>query len=128
MSDARPRLKVKKSLALEQFIKFVIEACIKDIEEMPGYKEKRTDGRLVGSVMNLIETLISESKYHSKSIDKEELLIQIWKGVFEINESEEEIIRNRMLTALEDGSVKRKSTFYKILKKVLSILKLLLGL
>lgn len=122
----KPKLKVKKSLALEQFVKYIIKTCVENIKELE-FENGKIDSRLIRDVMNFIESLISESKFSSKNIDKEELLIEIWKTVFDINESEEKVIRNHIHTAIEDGTIKKKSTLRKVLKKVITVLRFFIG-
>ena len=127
MSESKRKIKPKKSLAVDQFVQKLNKDSIEEIKAVVGYEQLKLDPRLIRDLMIFVETVVSESKYRKENINKLELVVDVWKNVFQISDDEEKILRDIMNAALEDKTVKiKKCSTSKILKKALNILNILL--
>ena len=118
-----PKLKLKKSLAKENYVKtLVIKGTCEVKENVVDYEDRKCDPQLVNCIMNFIEKELSKSKYSKKDFDKskilEDIVVSVW-GNF--SESELKWLEKHIRHVTDNNLVKKNTLFLKgfdILKKV----------
>ena len=118
-----PNLKLKKSLAKENYVKtLVIKGTCEVKAKVIDYEDRKCDPQLVNDLMNFIEKEISKGKYSKKDFDKskilEDIVFSIW-GNF--SESELKWLEKQIRHVTDNNLVKKNTLFLKgfdILKKV----------
>jgi len=110
------KLKLKKSLALENFTLKLIEMGKLEIKEVVDYSTHKLNPQLLQDVMAFIDEEISASKYKSSKIDRTALVIEIFSAVFELSPEEREYLEKQIVHILDNGLLKKS-----ILKKFLSV-------
>ncbi len=118
-----PNLKLKKSLAKENYVKtLVIKGTCEVKEKVVDYEDRKFDPQLVNDLMNFIEKEISKGKYSKKDFDKSKILQDIVVSVFgNLSESELKWLENTIQHIIDNKLVKKNTLFLKgfdILKKV----------
>jgi hypothetical protein len=118
-----PNLKLKKSLAKENYVKtLVIKGTCEVKEKVVDYEDRKFDPQLVNDLMNFIEKEISKGKYSKKDFDKSKILQDIVVSVFgNLSESELKWLENTIQHIIDNKLVKQNTLFLKgfdILKKV----------
>ena len=118
-----PNLKLKKSLAKENYVKtLVIKGTCEVKEKVVDYEDRKFDPQLVNDLMNFIEKEISKGKYSKNDFDKSKILQDIVVSVFgNLSESELKWLENTIQHIIDNKLVKQNTLFLKgfdILKKV----------
>ena len=118
-----PNLKLKKSLAKENYVKtLVIKGTCEVKEKVVDYEDRKFDPQLVNDLMYFIEKEISKGKYSKKDFDKSKILQDIVVSVFgNLSESELKWLENTIQHIIDNKLVKQNTLFLKgfdILKKV----------
>lgn len=122
------KFKVRKHLAIEQYVKTLILKTSCHIKELVDYENSKLDPQLISDLMNFIESEIAESKYSTKDIDKKELVLEVLNSVFNLKEEEQTLITKMIEHALENGIVKRRGFFSSLGRALLRLLRLLVRL
>lgn len=117
------KLKLKNSLAKQNYVKGIIQKGICEVKEIVDYAEHKLSPQLVNDLMSFIELEISKGKFSKADFDKSGILEEIMKGCFEMNESDIEWLKNH-IQFVKDNKLVNKNT---ILKKGFSLLKKVLG-
>ena len=116
-------LKLKKSLAKENFVSNLVIKVTCQVKEIIDYENQKTNPQLIQDLMNFIEQEIAESKYtkKDKDFDKSKILHDIIVSVFgDLNESEQKWLENQVQHLIDNKLVFKKKLFlkgYNILKK-----------
>ena len=118
-----PKLKLKKSLAKENYVKtLVIKGTCEVKEKVVDYEDRKFDPQLVNDLMNFIEKEISKGKYSKKDFDKSKILEDIVFSVWgNFSESELKWLEKQIRHVTDNNLVKKNTLFLKgfdILKKV----------
>ena len=116
-------LKLKKSLAKENYVSNLVIKVTCQVKEIIDYENQKTNPQLIQDLMNFIEQEIAESKYtkKDKDFDKSKILHDIIVSVFgDLNESEQKWLENQVQHLIDNKLVFKKKLFlkgYNILKK-----------
>jgi len=114
-------LKLKKSLAKENYCNQLIIKGSCQIREIVNYEEQKSNPQLIQDLMNFIENEIADGKYSKKDFDKSKILHDILISAFgELNESEQKWLENQIQHLIDNKLVKKKTLFskaYNLLKK-----------
>lgn len=110
------KLKLKKGLALENFVKSLAQKGIMEVKELTDYQSHKLNPQLTSDLMNFIEKQVSNSEFSKKDINKKELLKEILKACFELTEEELNIIEKMVNYAIENEIVKPKTFFSRFMK------------
>ena len=116
-------LKLKKSLANENYVNQLVIKGTCQVKEIIDYENQKTNPQLIQDLMNFIEQEIAESKYtkKDKDFDKSKILHDIIVSVFgNLNESEQKWLENQVQHLIDNKLVFKKKLFlkgYNILKK-----------
>ena len=110
-----PNLKLKKSLAKENYVKtLVIKGTCEVKDNVVDYVDHKFDPQLVNDLMNFIEKEISKGKYSKKDFDKSKILQDIVVSVFgNLSESELKWLENTIQHIIDNKLVKKKHPFFK---------------
>ena len=105
-------LKLKKSLAKENYCNQLIIKGTCQVKEIINYEEQKTNPQLIQDLMNFIENEISDGKYSKKDFDKSKILHDILISAFgELNESEQKWLENQIQHLIDNKLVKKKHFF-----------------
>ena len=116
-------LKLKKSLAKEDYLDRLKIKAICQIKEINNYEKHKFDSQLIQDLMTFIENEISEGKYSKKNedFDKSKILQDILISVFgDLNETELKWLENTIQHIIDNKLVKKKTLIlkgYNLLKK-----------
>jgi hypothetical protein len=116
-------LKLKKSLAKENYVNNLIIRGSCQVKEIVDYENQKTNPQLIQDLMNFIESEISESKYTKKDseFDKPKILEDILISVYsELNDSEKIWLEKQIQHIVDNKLVKKKTLIlkgYNLLKK-----------
>ena len=116
-------LKLKKSLAKENYVNQLIIKGSCQVKEIVDYENQKTNPQLIQDLMNFIENEISESKYTKKDseFDKPKILEDILISVYSNLDDSEKIWLEKQIQHLIDNRLVYKNTFFlkgfNILKK-----------
>ena len=118
-----PKLKLKKSLAKENYVKtLVIKETCEVKENVINYEDRKCDPQLVNDLMSFIEKEISKGKYSKKDFDKSKILEDIVFSVWgNLSESELKLLEKTIQHIIVNNLVKKYPLFLKgfdVLKKV----------
>jgi len=106
-------LKLKKSLAKENYCNQLIIKGTCQVKEIVNYEEQKSNPQLIQDLMNFIENEIADGKYSKKDFDKSKILHDILISAFgELNESEQKWLENQ-IQHLIDNKLVKKNTFFK---------------
>ena len=117
-------LKLKKSLAKENFVSNMVIKGTCQVKEIINYENKKTNPQLIQDLMDFIVKEIAESKYtkKDKDFDKSKILHDIIVSVFgDLNESEQKWFENQVQHIIDNNLVKKNTLFlkgYNTLKKI----------
>jgi hypothetical protein len=102
-----PNLKLKKSLAKENYVKtLVIKGTCEVKEKVVDYEDRKFDPQLVNDLMNFIEKEISKGKYSKKDFDKSKILQDIVVSVFgNLSESELKWLENTIQHIIDNDPI-----------------------
>ena len=108
-----PNLKLKKSLAKENYVKtLVIKGTCEVKEKVVDYEDRKFDPQLVNDLMNFIEKEISKGKYSKNDFDKSKILQDIVVSVFgNLSESELKWLENTIQHIIDNKLVKQNTLF-----------------
>jgi len=116
-------LKLKKSLAKENYCNQLIIKGSCQIREIVNYEEQKSNPQLIQDLMNFIENEIADGKYSKKDFDKSKILHDILISAFgELNESEQKWLKNQIQHLIDNKLVKKKTLIlkgYNLLKKTI---------
>ena len=87
------------------------EKIIERIQQFPNIQKYRNDIEFLLLVCNMIEHIIVKKD----KVDKKELLLEVYKKVFDIDSGEVNAIGKNIEFLLQNGKIKRVS-FYKLFK------------
>jgi hypothetical protein len=114
-------LKLKKSLAKENYCNQLIIKGTCQVKEIVDYQEQKLNPQLIQDLMNFIENEIADGKYSKKEFDKSKILHDILVSAFgELNESEQKWLENQIQHLIDNKLVYKKTFFlkgYNLLKK-----------
>jgi hypothetical protein len=116
-------LKLKKSLAKENYVNQLVIKGTCQVKEIVNYEEQKLNPQLIQDLMNFIQNEIAESKYTKKDadFDKPTILKNILISSFgDLNESEVKWLENQTQHLIDNGLVRKKTFFLKafnIIKK-----------
>jgi len=115
-------LKLKKSLANENYVNHLVIKGTFQVKEIVDYENQKTNPQLIQDLMTFIENEISESKYtkKDKDFDKSKILQDIIISVFgDLNESEVKWLEHQVQHIIDNKLVKKTLIFkgYNLLKK-----------
>ncbi len=103
-------LKLKKSLAKENFCNQLIIKGSCQVKEIVDYENQKTNPQLIQDLMNFIQKLIAESKYTKKDadFDKPKILHDILVSSFgDLTESEQKWLENQIQHLIDNKLVKK---------------------
>ena len=109
-------LKLKKSLAKENYVNQLVIKGTCQVKEIIDYENQKTNPQLIQDLMNFIEQEIAESKYtkKDKDFDKSKILHDIIVSVFgDLNESEQKWLENQVQHLIDNKLVFKKKLFLK---------------
>ncbi len=116
-------LKLKKSLAKENYSNQLVIKGSCQVKEIADYEKHKFDSQLIQDLMTFIENEISEGKYSKKheDFDKSKILQDILISVFgDLNETELKWLENTIQYIVDNKLVKKKTLIlkgYNLLKK-----------
>jgi hypothetical protein len=116
-------LKLKKSLAKENFCNQLIIKGSCQVKEIVDYENQKTNPQLIQDLMTFIENEIAESKYTKKDadFDKPKILQDILISVYNnLDDSEKKWLENQIQHIIDNKLVKKKTLIligYNLLKK-----------
>ena len=117
-------LKLKKSLAKENFVSNLVIKGTCQVKEIINYENKKTNPQLIQDLMDFIVKEIAKSKYtkKDKDFDKSKILHDIIVSVFgDLNESEQKWLENQVQHLIDNKLVFKNTLFlkgYNTLKKI----------
>ena len=104
-------LKLKKSLAKENYSNQLVINGSCQVKEIVDYEKHKFDSQLIQDLMTFIENEISEGKYSKKNedFDKSKILEDILISVFgDLNETELKWLENTIQHIVDNKLVKKK--------------------
>ncbi len=104
-------LKLKKSLAKEDYLDRLKIKAICQIKEINNYEKHKFDSQLIQDLMTFIEAEISDGKYSKKheDFDKSKILQDILISVFgDLNETELKWLEDTIRHIIDNKLVKKK--------------------
>ena len=107
-------LKLKKSLAKENYSNQLVIKGSCQVKEIADYEKHKFDSQLIQDLMTFIENEISEGKYSKKheDFDKSKILQDILISVFgDLNETELKWLENTIQHIVDNKLVKKKPLF-----------------
>jgi hypothetical protein len=116
-------LKLKKSLAKENFCNQLIIKGSCQVKEIVDYENQKTNPQLIQDLMTFIENEIAESKYTKKDseFDKPKILEDILISVYSnLDDSEKKWLEHQIQHIIDNKLVKKKTLLlkgYNLLKK-----------
>jgi hypothetical protein len=116
-------LKLKKSLAKENFCNQLILKGSCQVREVVNYENQKTNPQLIQDLMTFIENEIAESKYTKKDseFDKPKILEDILISVYSNLDDSEKIWLEKQIQHIIDNKLVKKKTLilkgYNLLKK-----------
>jgi hypothetical protein len=116
-------LKLKKSLAKENFCNQLIIKGSCQVKEIVDYENQKTNPQLIQDLMTFIENEIAESKYTKKDseFDKPKILEDILISVYSnLDDSEKKWLEHQIQHIIDNKLVKKKTLIlkgYNLLKK-----------
>jgi hypothetical protein len=116
-------LKLKKSLAKENYVNNLIIRGSCQVKEIVDYENQKTNPQLIQDLMNFVESEISESKYTKKDseFDKPKILEDILISVYSNLDDSEKIWLQKQIQHIIDNKLVKKKTLilkgYNLLKK-----------
>ena len=116
-------LKLKKSLAKENYVNQLVIKGTCQVKEIVNYENEKTNPQLIQDLMNFIESEISESKYTKKDseFDKPKILEDILISVYSNLDDSEKIWLEKQIQHIIDNKLVKKKTLilkgYNLLKK-----------
>lgn len=105
------KLKLRKSLATEQFVQNLIKQVSFSVKELYNYENKKLSPSLVQCVYATIIDEIDKSKYSRKKINVHELLKVVLQEIFDLNEQEMMTLQEIIHHIEENKLVKRHNFF-----------------
>ena len=117
-----PKLKLKKSLARVNYVKQLIQKVVCEVKELADYADHKTNPQLVNDVMNFIEQEISSGKYANEQFEKYEILQEVYKTVYEMNDDDIVWLASHAQFLLDNKLVKKKHLLKKGIKLISYIL------
>ena len=108
-------LKLKKSLAKENYVNQLIIKGSCQVKEIVDYENQKTNPQLIQDLMNFIENEISESKYTKKDseFDKPKILEDILISVYSNLDDSEKIWLDKQIQHIIDNKLVKKNTYFK---------------
>jgi len=116
-------LKLKKSLAKENYSNQLVIKGSCQVKEIVDYEKHKFDSQLIQDLMQFVETEITEGKYSKKheDFDKSKILQDILISVYgDLNETELKWLENTIQHIIDNKLVKKKTLLlkgYNLLKK-----------
>jgi hypothetical protein len=116
-------LKLKKSLAKENYVNNLIIRGSCQVKEIVDYENQKQNPQLIQDLMNFIENEIAESKYTKKDseFDKPKILEDILISVYNNLDDSEKIWLEKQIQHIIDNKLVKKKTLilkgYNLLKK-----------
>jgi len=116
-------LKLKKSLAKENYVNQLVIKGTCQIKEVVDYENQKTNPQLIQDLMQFIENEIAESKYTKKDseFDKPKILEDILISVYSNLDDNEKIWLEKQIQHIIDNKLVKKKTLilkgYNLLKK-----------
>jgi hypothetical protein len=110
-------LKLKKSLAKENFCNQLIIKGSCQVKEIVDYENQKTNPQLIQDLMTFIENEIAESKYTKKDseFDKPKILEDILISVYSnLDDSEKKWLEHQIQHIIDNKLVKKKTYFKRI--------------
>jgi len=110
-------LKLKKSLAKENYCNQLVIKGTCQVKEIVDYENQKTNPQLIQDLMTFIENEITESKYtkKDKDFDKSKILQDIIISVFgDLNESEVKWLENQVQHIIDNKLVKKNTCFKRL--------------
>jgi hypothetical protein len=107
-------LKLKKSLAKENFCNQLIIKGSCQVKEIVDYENQKTNPQLIQDLMTFIENEIAESKYTKKDadFDKPKILQDILISVYNnLDDSEKKCLENQIQHIIDNKLVEKKHLF-----------------
>ncbi len=103
-------LKLKKSLAKENYVNQLIIRGSCQVKEIIDYENQKTNPQLIQDLMTFIENEISESKYKKKDsdFDKPKILEDILISVYSNLEDSEKIWLEKQIQHIVDNKLVKK--------------------
>ncbi len=115
------KLKPKKTLALEQFVKTLIVKGVCEIKELVDYETQKMNPQLVTDILTFVESQVQQSKFKGK-IDKKQLVLDILATCYELSEAEKSVIDTMIQHNIDNNLVKTGSSTVRFLVAVGSCL------
>jgi hypothetical protein len=121
-------LKLKKSLAKENYVNQLVIKGTCQVKEVVDYENQKTNPQLIQDLMQFIETEINEGKYSKKDsdFDKPKILQDILISVYSnIDDNEKIWLEKQIQHIIDNKLVKKKTIFikgYNLLKKTAILL------
>lgn len=112
------KLKFKHSLKQHALIFGLMKSIIEKIKEIENWESLKADPDLIFSVATSIEEEISKSKI--KTINKKDLVVEVFKMVYDLTDEEKEVISKILDYQLNNKLIKKKNVFLQSLKWVKS--------
>jgi hypothetical protein len=103
-------LKLKKSLAKENYVNQLVIKGTCQVKEIVDYEKHKFDSQLIQDLMNFIESEISDGKYSKKDkdFDKSNILQDILISVFgDLSETELKWLENTIQRIIDNKLVKK---------------------
>jgi hypothetical protein len=116
-------LKLKKSLAKENYVNQLVIKGTCQVKEVVDYENQKTNPQLIQDLMQFIETEINEGKYSKKDadFDKPKILQDILISVYSNLDDSEKIWLEKQIQHIIDNKLVKKKTLllkgYNLLKK-----------
>jgi len=101
------KLKFKHNLKQHALIFSLMKEIINKIKEIENWESLKSDPDLIFSVATSVEDEVAKSKI--KSIDKKDLVIEIFKMVYDLTDEEKEVIRKIIDYQLNNKLIKKKN-------------------
>ena len=111
-------LKLKKSLAKENYVNQLVIKGTCQIKEIVDYENQKTNPQLIQDLMNFIQNEIAESKYTKKDsdFDKPKILEDILISVYSNLDDSEKIWLEKQIQHIIDNKLVKKNPFIKRLQ------------
>lgn len=102
------KLKVKKSLALEQFCKSLVVKGVCEIKELVDYESQKMSPQLVTDMLNFVEEQTNNSKWKGK-FDKKALVLEILVTCFSLSDEERALCDNMIQHDIDNNLIRDRT-------------------
>lgn len=120
-------IKLKHSAKQHEFVFCTIDKGVKKIRSIPNWELLELNQHLIESIADGIEKEIVEREVNPKKIDKKELLREIVRQTFELDEDKMKVVDIMIGYMIEKYIIKKKTIIKKAGKAVKKLVSLCIG-